>query len=320
MKQRVIEYLTSRTGVPDRDLAEWLIDNLDSPQNDAFFESTLRSIPVEDDSEGRRTTIETVTSLAVQATRARKWRTAFAATAVTAISAICLFLLTTFKDAPQQWSAEYAAYGQTKCVTLSDNTRIWLHNDTKLVYPDHFNGARTVFADGELYAEVNADRKHPFVIDTKGAKISVFGTRFNLSSYEDGTKVGLTLLSGVVEMDVPAGGGNLHFSLEPGDQIEVDKASGAYSKEHIDVSKFSLWKDNKGFYFHDRPLKDIVPELEAAFGVRIIVKDAGVLSTRYLAAFVNNESLDDIFGALNCDGMLNIRQQDNTYFIYPNNY
>ena len=319
MKQKIFEYSSSRTSVPDREIVEWLINNLDSPQNDAFFESMLGSFPADDDADGRRSTIEAVAGIAVQTTRARRWKTAFTVMAAASLAAVCLVLFANRPEVPQTWSAEYAAYGQTKCVTLSDNTRIWLHNDTKLVFPDHFNGTRTVFADGELYAEVNADKKHPFIIDTKGAKISVFGTQFNLSSYEDGTNIGLTLLSGFVEMDIPAGGGNLHFSLEPGDQLEVDRESGAFSKNRIDVSHYSLWKDSRGFYFHDKPLKDIVPELEEAFGVRIIVKDAGVLSTRYLAAFINNESLDAILGALNCDGKLKIRKMDNTYFIYPNN-
>lgn len=318
MKDRILEYISDKTGTPDKDIAGWLADNLDSEEYDAFFEKVFNCAPEEDDPQGRRSTCALVCGIASSRARAGRWKKACLITATVAVAAVVAILFLIRPESPQQWTAEYASYGQTRIVTLPDNTRIWLHNDSKIVFPDHFNATRTIFADGELYAEVSADRKHPFIISTKAAKVRVYGTRFNLSSYEDGSKVCLTLLSGVVEMDVPAAGGERHFTLEPGDRIEVDRESGAVSQEHIDATSFNLWKDSRRFYFHDKPLKEIVPELEQGFGVRIIVKDSRVLSMRYLAAFVNGESLDAILDALNCDGALRIRKNGDTYYIYPN--
>lgn len=318
MKDRILEYVSDKTGTPDKEIVGWLADNLDSEEYDAFFEKVCNCAPEEDDPQGREATVSLISGIASSKARAQRWKGAciITASAAAAIVAAVLFLFR--PESTQKWNAEYATYGQTRMVTLPDNTRIWLHSDSKIVFPDHFNATRTIFADGELYAEVSADRKHPFIISTKAATVRVFGTRFNFSSYEDGSKVSLTLLSGVVEMDVPSAGKERHFTLEPGDRIEVDRESGAVSREHIDASSFNLWKDSRRFYFHDKPLKEIVPELEQGFGVRIIVKDSRVLSMRYLAAFVNGESLDAIFEALNCDGALRIRKNGDTYYIYPN--
>ena len=57
----------------------------------------------------------------------------------------------------QKWDAEFASYGHTRDITLPDNTKIWLHNDSRVVFPDHFKGKeRTVYADEGVSPEESA--------------------------------------------------------------------------------------------------------------------------------------------------------------------
>lgn len=302
---------------------DWMLENLGSENADAVFEELFQKAPKVDDEDGRKQAVQLLCDIISDADSRKKkfptFLTAFFSLAMAGLAAICIFLWRENHVPAPRWSAEYAPYGQTRSVTLPDESKIWIRNESKLVYPDRFNkGDRTIFADGELYAEISADEDHPFIIDTKGALIKVLGTRFNLSSYEDNGKVSLTLLAGKVEMDIPLSEKNLHFSLVPGDQLKVDRITGEYSQSRVDISSFELWKDARKLYFFDVSLKDIVIELQETFDTTIIVKDNRLLSTRYLASFVNNESLDDILDALNCDGKMKITKKDKTYFIYPN--
>lgn len=320
MRNKIIDYARDSRRTPDDEITRWLIANLESADNDGFFMDLVDEVPRLSSHEGMTHVRSLVSDLSDADARARRWRLGAICSAVLAVACAILVLVTSLRTAaPQTWEAQYAAYGQTRLVTLPDDTRIWIHNDSKVVYPDHFGKVREIFADGELYAEVSADHDHPFIINTRSARVKVLGTRFNLSSYEENGKVMLTLLEGSVEMTVPVEeGGDLEFNLIPGDRLEVDRTSGSYTKGHVDVSGFALWKDSRKFYFLDRPLKEIVMELQESFGAKIIVKDDGIMSTRYLASFVNDESLDEILDALNCDGKMRIRKKDNTYYIYPN--
>ena len=302
---------------------QWMLENLGSDGADEVFEDLFHSAPKIDDESGRDQAIKLIGEIISDADSRNRGVSplvaALLSTALACLAVLSVFLWRENRAPVQRWSAEYAAYGQTKRVTLPDDSKIWIRNESKLVYPDKFaKNERTIFADGELYAEVSADKDHPFIIDTEGAKIKVLGTRFNLSSYEDNGKVSLTLLAGKVDMEIPLSEKNLYFSLVPGDQIKVDRNTGEYSQSRIDVSSFELWKDARKLYFFDVSLKDIVLELQEAFDTPIIVKDSRLLSTRYLASFVNNESLEDILDALNCDGKMKITKKDKTYFIYPN--
>lgn len=317
MEKKIREYLSDSSARRSEDVQDWLINNLSSDDMDPFFLSAAESLGIEEEKEGLDETLGLISGLTRQNNKVRGLL--WLASVSSAVACLLAVFTLTHREEPQKWESEYVSYGRTKCVTLPDQTRIWLHNDSKLVYPDHFGKERVVFAEGELYAEVSADPKHPFIVDAQGTKVKVLGTRFNMSSYQEGQMVVLSLLSGKVEMEVPTSKNQLTFMLEPGDRIEVNRETGTFSKDRIDVNSFKLWKDERTFYFMDMPLKDIAVELQEAFDVRIIVKDDRCLSTRYLAMFINGESLDTILSALNCDGKMTIENKDNTYYIYMNN-
>jgi len=320
MQDKILNYAKNPLSPPDPAIEKWLADHLNAAEEDSLFEAIYRNAPRIDDLDGKQEMLRLLDSVGA----GRKRNSSLAPwLSVAAMSILLvwmgLHLWKISRQPAQKWDAEFASYGQTRDITLPDNTKIWLHNDSRVIFPDHFYGKkRTIFADGEIYAEVHADEAHPFIIDTKGAKVRVLGTTFNLSSYSSGGKVALTLLKGKVDIDVPVLNRELHFSLEPGDQLTVDRNTGEYAQAKVDVSSFNLWKNSRKFYFIDRPLKEIVMELQEAFGTPILAKDARLLETRYLASFINNETLDAILEALNADGKMRIIKKENTYYLYPN--
>ena len=321
MQDKVLHYANDPLSRKDPEVEDWLEANLNEPEMDRLFDDIFAHAPRIDDPDGKKEMISMLDSLGSNGRKKRRGLAGmFSVAALIAVLAgLGLHFWLQSRIPEQKWEAEFASYGQTRSVTLPDNSRIWLHNDSKVVFPDCFvKGQRTVFADGEIYAEVTSDAKHPFIVQTQGATVKVLGTTFNLSSYSSGGKVSITLLKGKVEIDVPVPDKELQFDLVPGEQLTVDRNTGEYSQAKVDISEFSIWKDSRKFYFIDRPFKEIVVELQEAFNTAIVVKDNRLLSTRYLASFVNNESLEEILSALNMDAKMRITRKDGTYYIYPN--
>lgn len=88
-------------------------------------------------------------------------------------------------------NASQAVYNEIFCppsarcqFELSDGTKVWLNNGSKLKYPVFFEGnSRIVELSGEAYFDVKTDKTNPFIIKTQGLNIKVTGTRLNVNAY-----------------------------------------------------------------------------------------------------------------------------------------
>lgn len=327
MKKTLEEYLRGNKSLDEcSDIENWMLLNLGGNDADQLFEQLFDNTPQIDEPDIRDRQKKYLDDY-ISWQQARKRKSSirnglgifFYSAAVIAATIICTYSFVSGRTDPQIWKSEYAAYGQVRNIVLPDSTQIWLHDDSKIVYPNAFKGGkRRIFASGEIFAKVRSDKKHPFVIDCEGATVTVLGTTFNLSAYEDNNAIQLTLLEGRINVDVPYMDDNLHFVLAPGDQMTVDKTTGESECRKIDPNKWRSWTDSRPLYFIDKSFKDIVMELQDIFGVTIVVKNSSLLSTRYLASFINNESLDMILASLNADEKMIIKKTDEKYFIYPN--
>jgi len=74
-------------------------------------------------------------------------------------------------------------YGLTEIVTLKDNSRVTLNSKSKLSYPNFFKWNRTLKLDGEAFFEVQKGSK--FTVETSLGKVTVLGTKFNVTSFND---------------------------------------------------------------------------------------------------------------------------------------
>ena len=69
---------------------------------------------------------------------------------------------------------------------LADRTKVWLNSKSELRFPARFaGGEREVYLQGEAFFDVTSDAAQPFVVHLSGGKITVLGTRFNVTDYAD---------------------------------------------------------------------------------------------------------------------------------------
>ena len=83
-------------------------------------------------------------------------------------------------------------------ITLSDGTRVWLNAASELEYPVEFAAdMREVKLQGEAYFEVATDADHPFLVRVGHYCLQVYGTKFNLNTYEP-NRIEVALVEGSI--------------------------------------------------------------------------------------------------------------------------
>ena len=247
------------------------------------------------------------------------------------LGAIAAFLLAVFvfhpsRTVPEEppvtsWTEVVAEYGEKKNVVLPDGSNLWLHNESRILYPDHFSGdKRQVFVSGEVFANINPDKVHPFVLSASGVNVVVKGTTFNLRAYPGSQNSELTLLEGSVRLEMSRDGvptGTVDVSA--GEIVKADYLNNKVSRFAFDPEDYVSWVNSRALYFNNETLENIIAELKRQFGISVEVRSKALLKTRYYVSFVNGEDPLQIFNALNTTGVMKIIKKDNTYIIYPNN-
>jgi hypothetical protein len=156
-------------------------------------------------------------------------------------------------------------YGKRSTITFSDGTKAWANAGSKLVYPAEFSKEkREIYVNGEIYIEVNEDKKRPFVIKTKQMDIQVLGTKFNVSAYEADKTKSVVLVSGSVSISSDID--NKKVILNPNQMYST--LGNSCSVDNVDASLYILWV--QGLYqFESEKLGAIITRLERYYGIKI---------------------------------------------------
>ena len=220
-----------------------------------------------------------------------------------------------------RWVEVNVPYGATQSLTLPDGTALELNSGTKLMYPSSFDGKyREIFVDGEILADVAKDPKHPFLMHSGASTVEVTGTKFDFKSYQRDNSVEVALLEGSVEYTWQDGDNCKNVNLSAGDMMRYDKAGAQASISAFNVDKFQSMESGHPLRFFNESLADIASALERTFNEKIVIADQELASMHFLAFFLNNESLDEIFDALNTSGKMEITEQGNAIIISNSQY
>jgi transmembrane sensor len=169
-------------------------------------------------------------------------------------------------------------------VTLADGSVVYLNANSKLYYPEKFEGkARQVEFEGDAFFEITKNPAKPFIIKAKGAEIKVLGTSFNVNT---------NLVSKDVEVLVETG--KVKFTslqnqkyklLLPGDLGTLVKDN-VYSIKNTDKNYLS-WK-TKCFYFSEGiKLSDAIEMLNRAYHKNIVCRDINICNKKIYTTHPN---------------------------------
>jgi len=190
-------------------------------------------------------------------------------------------------------------YGKTFVITLSDGTVVNMNAGSSLKYPVQFiNGHnREVVLEGEAFFEVTKDKKHPFIVKTRGVDVKVLGTKFNVSSYKEDAEINTVLVEGSVSLSsatVP----NEKEMLVPGEKGTWSNQKSGIAVEKVDTRIYTEWMTGE-LVFRKATFRDIIIKLERTYNVTIENNRKELLDKKFNASFNKNiESIETVLATM----------------------
>lgn len=160
-------------------------------------------------------------------------------------------------------------FGQRIQIKLQDGTHVWLNSGSRFSYPSNFSsGSREVYLVGEAYFEVSKNPHKPFRVITPEIKVTVTGTHFNLSSYEDDKTAQTVLVEGRVNVER-----NKLFAksltLSPGEGALFNKDNRTFVRNKVNTEFYTSWV-NGYLLFHEESVTGLLKKLSRYYNRTII--------------------------------------------------
>ncbi len=203
----------------------------------------------------------------------------------------------TFKESSlkkQTW-VEIKAPAWTRAqFSLPDGTTGWLNSNSSVKYNGNFNTDRKVSLRGEAFFDVYKDKKRPFKVNTNEVIVTVLGTRFNISSYENEQNVEVVLEEGkLIFSDKEM---KKTYTMNPNDLVIYDKTLRDFSMEVVEPQKYLSWTEGK-LVFRNDPLDVIARRLERWYNIDVEVNVNINEDLRLRATFIG-EGLEEVLDLL----------------------
>lgn len=178
-------------------------------------------------------------------------------------------------------------------VMLPDGSHVRLNTLSRLQCMAGFGVKdRRVRFSGEALFNVSPDKRHPFVIETDDVEIHVFGTSFNLSSYDDDQDIIIVLLEGEIGLFTP----DTIYRLKPAEKIIYNKSSRQAKTSTVYPNDYLAWTQGH-LYFDNQTLEAIVKILERTYRIPIRIESERLKKERFTGTIKGN-GIQDVLNIL----------------------
>ena len=180
-------------------------------------------------------------------------------------------------------------------VTLSDGTVVHLNSGSELRYPVAFGAERReVFLSGEGYFEVVKDSVRPFFVNADKLKIRVYGTSFNVNTY-DLENIQTVLVEG--KIGIQTMNMNTEYMVKPGQLALYNQEKGTMEILNVDVQLYVAWKDHE-FMFDDESLEKIMNRLSLWYDVDVFFQTASLNQLHFTGHLGRYDDISHILDAI----------------------
>ena len=141
--------------------------------------------------------------------------------------------------------------------------------------------------------------------------VNVTGTSFNVCSYPDDHRTSVTVKSGKV--GVVYGDDDIRMSLNPDEEIVIDKADGSVSRNTVKTKDTLAWM--KGcLVFRQNTLPEAIRILHRYYPCEIELRDS--TSNVRLSGTHDNKSIESVLSSICFSAGLQYTEKDGRYIIY----
>jgi len=205
-----------------------------------------------------------------------------------------------------------APMGESVSLTLPDGSTVKLNSGSTLKFSKLFGyKERSVSLNGEGYFVVNKSNKR-FIVKTSDLDITVLGTTFNISAYEEDKTISASLYEGHIAVFNQSL--SERINLNPNDCYSYNKTSRRSSVKS--VNKERDWIENY-FIADSDNIEVFARKIERKYKVTILIDSALTGKCVYTGAF-KGESLKEILDNMALASPIKYEiKKDNIVRIYP---
>lgn len=160
-------------------------------------------------------------------------------------------------------TVELAADGAIRTVVLPDSTQVTLRKGSSLTYKK--NSPRSVMLNGTAYFQVRHDAEHPFTVANTISTVRVLGTKFAVES-ERTVRTEVYVTEGKVLFC--AAGAKRGVVLTKGMKARLDNGDAMPERIAAGSINQTAWATGV-FHFAGTPLREVLNDLSAYYGVRL---------------------------------------------------
>ena len=195
-------------------------------------------------------------------------------------------------------------------VVLEDGTEVWLNADSRLRYPEVFDGPeRRVAVEGEAYFKVAKNPERPFIVSSGGQEVRVYGTEFNVHAYPDETAIYTTLVEGSIALRLADDrDSSRELMLTPEHQSTFDIQNSTFQVKSVDTDVVTSWRSGV-FVFEDQTLEQIMRTLSRWYDFDYEFGDQQTASTVFMGSIPKYGSFSEVCDIFHKLGGIRLRQQ-----------
>jgi transmembrane sensor len=182
---------------------------------------------------------------------------------------------------------EYATLaGERAELRLGDGTEVVLGPGSRLGVRDDFRsaGSREVTLEGQAHFEVVHDERRPFRVQTALGVAEDLGTAFVVTTYPELGGMQVAVTSGLVA--IAADAGSEKVLLHQGDLGRLDSAGVSQVHRNVDLDDQLAWTRGE-LVFRGTPLRQVLPQLERWYGIRVRLASARLGDAPLSASFAS---------------------------------
>ena len=234
------------------------------------------------------------------------WFRAAAAITVVLLAGIAMLSIPVTIEAPE---------GEFTSHILPDGSEITLNSGSAVSYSRIFGSVnRNISLTGEAFFNVEKGEK-TFTVSTHNAEVRVTGTRFNVRSWPDETDQ--------TSVDLQEGSLELYSINNPAEPVRLIPGQGSVVKglsekpkdpERISPERAFAWTENR-FSFENRPVFQILREIERRYALNIAVTEQGILNDSLTIYYNNQVEAEQIIRDISQAKALNYREVNGGYVI-----
>lgn len=252
--------------------------------------------------------------------RRRVWSFVSAVSAAAVVCAAVIYGIHSGKSegeipatAIQEYVVNVPAGGRTD-IALPDGTKVMLNAGSRLTYTSEFNkSSRDVTLSGEGYFEVAHDKDRPFNVNTSKCTVTVLGTKFDISAYEQDEETFTALVEGSIRFKA----GDEETLVSPGELVCVSK--NGLTKEVVDVRDYYGWTSGI-IKYNNITFSSLLKRLEREYDTDFILEDKSLGDRTIRVSFSKDDSVDTILKVLSDILPISIHKGNKVYYINQGQY